>query len=187
MAVFLNVDAANLHLDTDREIVETLGAIGPNTEQALVKTEARLAEELVARTRAKASGDVLQIRTGRFIASIHTETDVEGHIGLGRTILASFSRIAAARADSPDQGVFTTVSIDDPKAHILEYGATLPAHDIDPNTAHALRFLGREGIKFAAHVHWPGAELPPHPTLHAAFAEMQIEILTDLEQAVGTL
>jgi hypothetical protein len=36
-------------------------------------------------------------------------------------------------------------------------------------------------------VHFPGARLKPHSTIHAAFAEMQAEIFETLENAVNVV
>lgn len=116
----------------------------------------RLEAELLDRARAKASGDVLQERSGRFLASI------EGNVKVNAS------------------GVVAEIFSTDAKAHILEYGASLPAHEILPNRAHALRF---DGV-FASRVQFPGATLAPHPTIHAAFAEMEGEIYDELVAVV---
>jgi hypothetical protein len=187
---FLTIDEDGLKADLDHEIVQTLGPILPDTEQALVAAEQRLVGELVARIRAKASGEVLKQKTGRFAASIHGGVvDQVAQVGLGAELLANISVLERIKLDiaSEQGGVFAKVGSDDPKAHILEYGAELPPHEIDPNIAHALRFLGHDGAAFAARVHFPGARLKPHSTIHAAFAEMQAEIFETLENAVNVV
>jgi hypothetical protein len=180
-ADFLNVDATNLQADINQVMIGEIEPLNVDSQRALVRVARDLVSELVARARAKADGDVLQVCSGRFIDSIHGDVVVEN---------PDSHRSAAiyfASGGVTHEGVFAEVLSDDPKAHILEYGATIPRHEIDANTAHALRFLAHEGIVFAASVQFPGAIIPPHSTIHAAFFDMEDEIVDRLESAAGTL
>ena len=56
-------------------------------------------------------------------------------------------------------------------APILEYGAFIPAHEIDRDTARALHFIGSGGESFAARVHSPGGRIAPRRVLYDAFAQ----------------
>jgi hypothetical protein len=151
----LSVDPASLKIDTER-VAFQLDSFPPYLRGILLEVEERLERELVARAKAKADNDVLQVRSGRFEASI------EGVV------------------NATSSGVYARVFSTDPKAGILEYGGDIPAHEIDPNTARALHFLGRGGETFASHVEWPGAHIAPHPTIHAAFSEMEEQIYQEL-------
>lgn len=181
MGDFLTVDAENLQADIDQTVIGEIAPLNADSQAALVKTENRLIDELIARARAKASGEVLHIRSGRLVASFHGEVTVDNP-DRARSLGLYF-----AAGGVTHEGVYATVSLSDPIAPVLEYGAALPPHEIEPDTMHALRFLAREGVAFAARVQFPGGKIAPHPTLHAAFAEMQEEIITELEGAAGTL
>ena len=120
-----------------------------------------LAGELVERARAKADGDVLHVRSGTYLRSIQASV--------------------ALRADD----VAVVVSSDAPGAGLLEYGGTIPAHDILPSAAEALRFMRGAVAVYAASVHVPAIEVRPHSVIHAAFEDMGDVIRDTLEGAGG--
>lgn len=178
---FLNVDADNLKAGVDQVMIGEIAPLNADSQRELVRIENELVAELVARARAKAEGDVLQVRSGKFVDSIHGDVVLENP-DAHRSLAGMF-----AAGGTTHEGVFAEVLSDDPIAHVLEYGATIPPHEIDVSTAHALRFFGHEGVVFAASVAFPGAEIPPHSTIHAAFVEMEDEIVEKLESAAGEL
>jgi hypothetical protein len=73
----------------------------------------------------------------------------------------------------------------DPTAALFEWGGHTSPHEIDPNTAHALRFLNRQGATaFAASVHHPGGRYDALQIIHSAFRETETEIKQRLVDAV---
>lgn len=157
----VNIDLSDVSSDIVRadldQVTIRVVDIPAEVRAQLAAVEQRLESELVARAREKADNDVLSVRSGKFLGSI------------GGTVKAT------------ETGVIATVFSTDPIAGALEYGAQLPAHDISPSEALVLHFDGR----FAAHVHFPGATLAPHPTIHAAFAEMEGEIYDEISSLIS--
>jgi hypothetical protein len=158
---FLSINADRVQVDAERTLL-ALDRIPTQARGALKDVLQPIEEELLARARAKADNEILRVRTGTFLHSIQ-----------GKLI-------------ETDDEILAYVWSSDHKAHVLEYGAELPPHEIDPATKHALHFLDG-GEVFAAHVHFPGAKLPPHPTIHAAFAEMEPRIHSELIAALGKI
>jgi hypothetical protein len=156
----LTIDATNVKANAEETVIQPLGELVPAAHEALVKAETELAAKLISRAEARAAG-LLKTRSGRFLSSFR-------------------QRIS----DDPDR-VMAVVYSTDANANILEYGAKIPPHVIEPKKARALLMNLGGGKSFAAKVQSPGATLPPHLILHGAFAEMQTEILAELEQAAG--
>ena len=71
-----------------------------------------------------------------------------------------------------------------PLAHLLEDGATIPAHDIFPSAADVLAFAGDAGTVFARAVHSPGATVPAYPAIQPAFDSNVGTIQSTIEEAV---
>ena len=69
-----------------------------------------------------------------------------------------------------------------PLAHLLEFGATIPPHDILPSAADVLAF-DDVGAVFARHVHSPGGVIPPYPAIEPAFTSHAAEIRDAIEGA----
>src|ERR1700728_800462 len=109
--------------------------------------------------RSKASGDLLQVRTGKFVRSI------KAGIRTGKT------------------SVTGRVYSNDPRAQLFEFGGTTPPHDIAPKNAKALLLQMRGGTVFAASVHHPGGKYEARNIIHSAFDEMKAEIVDSLERA----
>jgi hypothetical protein len=70
-----------------------------------------------------------------------------------------------------------------PHAHLIESGATLPAHQIMPNAKQALHFLMGAGDVFARAVRFPGGTIKAQHPVHSAFGEMKDEIAARLREA----
>jgi hypothetical protein len=145
----------------------------PEVRAALERTITAEAAEMRDRARALASGEVLQERTGKFVASIQSNV----------------------RSD--ETGVFGTVYSDDPRDPLFEYGGEQAARDILPNVKQALAFLGGSvlgrilslgsaGQILAAIVHRPVVQYPKHPIIHAAFDEARTVIQTQIGDALVT-
>lgn len=116
---------------------------------------------LAARVRAKLSGEVLKIRSGKLLSSIHNEM-VES-------------------ADSLYGRVYSTGV---PYARIHEYGGTTSPHDIFPRNAKALRFLMGGRVVFSRHVHHPGSVIPERSYLRSSLTEMYDQIQNDMKEAM---
>jgi hypothetical protein len=127
---------------------------------ALRKEASGLVDELLAKMRAKASGDVVQVRSGAYLESFKSQVRETAH-GISAKALTS-----------------------DPIAPILEHGGTQPPHQIRPKNARALHFLGNSGETFAMVVAFPGAILKPHPVVQSTFEEEQGDIVSRLEDAI---
>lgn len=143
-----------------RLLLYNLDQISPGMRRTLVREETRAEALLIDRARALAS-TLLQVKSGRFVASIAGEI-----------------------TDEPSQ-VMTRVFSGDPEAAILEYGGTIPAHEERPETARALMFRVGSGTVFAAKVEHPADVIKPHPTIHRAFAELLPEILSAIITGAG--
>lgn len=83
-----------------------------------------------------------------------------------------------------DKGVTARVWSHTPYSQILEWGGTIPAHEILPNVAQALKFMGNAGEVFAAAVHHPAVTLKGHEIIWGAFDDMKPEIR---EREIGAI
>jgi len=148
----VQVDAsrANLRLEEMPEEVR----------DALIVAVTLAAGELEGAAQSKASGDLLQVRTGRFVRSI------KAGIRTGKT------------------SVTGRVYSNDPRARLFEFGGTTPPHDIAPKNTKALLLKMRGGTVFAASVHHPGGKYEARNIIYSAFDEMKPEIVENLERAV---
>jgi Bacteriophage HK97-gp10, putative tail-component len=138
---------------------EKLDRLPDVVKAALLAEAGVLAGLLLAEVKAKASGDVLKVRTGKY--------------------LDSFQEKVKENAKSVVGQVFTK----DPRAGILEWGGREPARTIVPRNAKALYFLASSGQVFAAAVNWPGAQIAPHSVLHSTYLEERDEIASRLASA----
>lgn len=71
-----------------------------------------------------------------------------------------------------------------PYAEILEWGGSIPAHDILPDQAQALAFLMSGEEVIAKRVHHPATTIKPRYFMHDALGQMSGEIVRGLEEAV---
>jgi hypothetical protein len=133
-------------------------ALPDKLRQALGLEARSLASELQGRARDNAASFLKQ-HTGGFAASIEETVRVSPRSIVGKI----FSK--------------------HPAAAILEFGGTIPPHEIAPKTAQALRFMMSEGEVFAQVVHAPGGTIKPHPIIHGAFDQMKGEIASGMTEA----
>jgi phage gpG-like protein len=150
-------------IDVSVNGLDTLAARFAALPQTLA---ARLAEEVerlggVLRDRVERnlSGQVLQQKTGRLAGSIAVSVERTG---------------SAASA---------TVSSDSPYAAIHEYGGTIPAHTILPQSARALAFPWRGQQRFFKRVTLPAVAMPERSFMRSALAETVPEIRAAIENA----
>ena len=143
--------------------------LGPDALDRLDNAAASLESELVDRARDKASGAVLQVRTGKYVANI-----------LGQVRRTK-------------QGVSGKVFSKDERADLFEFGGKTHIRDIVPNTAQAMLLQVAGGKVFAKHVLFPGGDYGrtaigsgsrgKYSTIFAAFDEMRAEIFTRMRDA----
>lgn len=117
--------------------------------------------ELARRVRAKLSGQVLHVRSGRLLNSIYARMvenprELTGQVG--------------------SQGV--------PYARIHELGGRTRPHMIYPRNALALRFMIGERVIFAKSVNHPGSLIPKRSYLASSLEEMRDQLMTDMINAV---
>lgn len=116
--------------------------------------------ELLALAKSRASGDVLQVKSGDFVKSI-------------RGSVRSTKRAVTGRVFSKD-----------PRAMLFEWGGSTPARDILPNTAMAMAFMGSTGQVFASIVHRPVVQYDARHILGGAFVQMKGDIEAEMTGAV---
>jgi len=144
-------------------------AIGPNVLEALRKAITPLADQVLADARQRAADHIrfLGIKPGEYLESI------KGGVSKKET-----KAIGYVRSGSP-------------LAHLLEYGAQTPPHDILPNVASVLKFTfalpsggGGAADIFRKAVKHPGATIPAYPAINPAFEQRRDEIRAAIEGAV---
>ncbi len=134
----------------------------PDAVRAELVTEAEFLDgELVARARLLASGDLVNVRSGRYVRSI------KGRVTSTRTVVTGK---AYSRA---------------PEAHLIETGAVRGPRDILPNAAQAMTFVLGGHRVFAKRVHHPGSVMRGRYVLHTALDEMRVEIISGMRAAMN--
>jgi len=136
-----------------------LGALPETLAERLTQEVERLGGVLRDRVERNLSGDVLRQRSGRLAASIAVNVARSG-----------------LRASA-------TVDSDAPYAAIHEYGGTIPARTILPQSARALAFPWRGQQRFFKRVALPAVTLPERSFMRSALAETLPEIRAALEAA----
>lgn len=149
----------DVQVDASRATLR-LEEMSPEVRDALIVAVTLAAGELEGSARSKASGDLLQVRTGKFVKSIKAGVRTSGNRITGRV----YSK--------------------DPRAGLFEYGGTTPPHEIAPKNAQALLMQVRGGSVFAARVQHPGGKYQARHIIHSAFDEMKTDIVANMEQAV---
>jgi len=141
------------------DLSEKLDRLPDNVKAALLAEAGQISALLLGIVRAKASGDVLQVHTGGFLASIQSKVKENPKSVVGQV----FSK--------------------DPRAGVLEWGGHTPPRDIAPKNAHALHFLGNSGEVFAGLVHNPGAQIKPHSIFHSTYVQEKDDVAARLINA----
>jgi hypothetical protein len=155
------VDTSKVKLRFDRLPADVLGRLSATAQQ--------LDDELLAKAKGLASGTVLQVKTGKYLAHIK---------GSVRT-----------RASSVTGRVWVT----DPRANLFEFGGKTGPHDIEPNSAQELLLQIAGGQVFAAKVHHPGGDFGresfgagsqgKYSVVQLAYNEMRSEIFSRMYDA----
>lgn len=153
-------EAFDVQVKSDRIRVK-LDELPEELRVRLKSTAQVLAEELRSVAQALASGALLQVHTGKFIASIR------------------------AGVRSSKTSVTGRIHSKAPQAGILEWGGTVPAHEILPSAAQALAFAFQGHQVFASKVQMPAVHIEKRGVLHAALAAMQTTIITELKGTVA--
>ena len=150
-----------LKIDESR-LVARLDKIGPDVHQALVQALNPLAQAVAAQARGLAAAHIRYLgkKPGAYLASIY------GGVSEKPGSVVGFVRSG------------------NPLAHLLEGGATIPAHDIFAKAGDVLAFEGDAGMVYAKIVHSPGAIVPPYPAIEPAFTAARSEIERTVTDAV---
>ena len=153
---------ANMVIDGDTQIAAQLEKLGAGLRQALEEKLKPLAAHIAsdAQDRAAAHIRFLGAKPGAYVASI------KGGVA------------------SKDARVVGWVRSAHPLAHILEYGAHTPPHEIKASVAKMLHFTGSAGEVFARIVHNPGADIPAYPAITPAFAAAADDVRAAINAAV---
>lgn len=133
----------------------------PNNVRNRLKTVAKDLElELLGRAKSRASGEALQVKSGKFVKSI-------------KGSVRSSTRRVSGKVYSKD-----------PRAALFEYGGSTPARDILPSATKAMAFMMTSGQVFAAIVHRPVVHYDARRIIGGAFDEMKGDIQAELAGAV---
>jgi hypothetical protein len=133
----------------------------PDAARTELVTVARLLDrELVDYARFLASGPLVNVKSGRYVKSIH------GSVRSTQTMVTG--KVASSA----------------PEAHFIETGAVRKAMDILPNAAKALSFLMNGRRVFAARVHHPGSTEKPRHLLQVALDDIRAEIVAEMTSAL---
>lgn len=136
-------------------------ALPRSLAQRVAQEVERLGGMLRDRVERKLSGEVLQRRSGRLAASI------------------------AVAVEPTASGASATVSSDAPYAAIHEYGGTIPARTILPQSARALAFPWRGQQRFFKRVTVPAVTIPERSFMRSALAETAPEIRAAIATAAN--
>jgi phage gpG-like protein len=143
-------------LDT---LTARLNTLPQTLAERLAREVERLGGVLRDRVERNLSGAVLQQRSGRLAGSIAVNVE---RTGLGASL---------------------SVSSDAPYAAIHEYGGTIPAHAILPQSARALAFPWRGQQRFFKRVQLPAVTMPERSFMRSALDETAPEIQAAIEAA----
>lgn len=154
------VEAFDIQVKSDR-IRLKLDELPEELRGRLKSTAQVLAEKLRSVAQALAGGALLQVHTGKFVASIRT--------GVRASKTSVTGRIHSKA----------------PQAAILEFGGTIPAHEILPNAAQALAFAFQGHQMFAAKVNMPAVHIEKRGILHTALEMERTTIITELKGTVA--
>lgn len=144
-------------------VPERIGALPESVRKAILREEEEIGALLLGKMQAKASGGVVRIKSGKYLASFRS------------------------KVSSTQRGVSLTVGTKSPLANILEYGAEILPHIIKPKGQRSLHFLATSGEVFAAIVHSPGATIAPHSVEHSTFLEEKDAVAERLTEAVAAV
>ena len=136
-------------------------ALPRSLAQRVAQAVERLGGMLRDRVERKLSGEVLQQKSGRLAASIAVTVEPTG------------------------AGASATVSSDAPYAAIHEYGGTIPARTILPQSARVLAFPWRGQQRFFKRVTVPAVTMPERSFMRSALAETAPEIRAAIETAAA--
>jgi phage gpG-like protein len=155
-----------ISLEGQEALAERLGVLPDRLRAALAEKVDALAQSLFSRVvGVNLSGGVLNARSGALRDSIQVESSPRD------------SQIGAE--------IFSDGDV--PYAAIQEFGGKTAAHEILPDKARVLAFVGNGKQVFARRVQHPGSQIPARSYLRSALDEQGDEIVQDLTEVVRTL
>jgi phage gpG-like protein len=140
---------------------EGIGALPQALAERLSREIERIGGVLRERIERNLSGAVLRRRSGRLAASITVEAE---RTGLGASV---------------------TIASDAPYAAIHEYGGTIPARLVLPQSARALAFPWRGRQRFFKRVQLPAVAMPERSFMRAALDETLPEMRAAIAAAAA--
>ena len=148
----------------DRRIVARLEAIGPTVREALKQALLPIVDAMESDAKSRATAHIHTMGTdpGKYLDSIYAGLNMKHETRV----------IGWLRSGSP-------------LAHLLEFGAQTPAHDI---LASIGSILANEtaGEVWGRLVHSPGAIIPAYPAIFPALEAQRETIETTLKEAVNS-
>jgi hypothetical protein len=138
-----------------------LDAMPDKVRTALRSIVQALDSELLSRVQSNTP-----VKTGKLRSAFR------GHVRAGKTKVSG--SVDVDKSINGERGI----------AAIIESGANVPAHEILPKIAKALAFMGSAGQMFAARVQHPADRVPAFHMLSDALADMQGEIVSEIEETV---
>lgn len=149
----------------DTELAARFSELTPRLRAALLKKVYGLTIRLATKVRRKLSGEVLNVRSGNLRASIHEDL---------RNL-----------ADAVTGRVYSSGDVKYGAVH--EYGGTIPAHDVVPVKAKALRFMLNGKEVFARRVRIPDVKMPERSFMRSSLSEMKPQIIGELQGTVKSV
>jgi phage gpG-like protein len=155
-----------LSLEGQQALAERLGVLPDRLRAALAEKADALAQNLFSQVvGVNLSGGVLNARSGALRDSI---------------------QVALSQQDDRiDAEIFSNG--DAPYAAIQEFGGKTAAHEILPDKASVLAFVGNGKQLFARRVQHPGSQIPERSYLRSALDEQGENVLQDLTEIVRSL
>lgn len=129
--------------------------------EALIHEVTDITFEVAARSRRRASGEILKVKTGRFLRAIRPRINISEYRVRGRVMVSGIGRLAG----------------------LLQFGGKTKPRDIAPKNAKSLHFTKGGSEIFAGLVHHPGARIGRHPIVYGALDEMRDQIVDRLSKA----
>ena len=155
------------YLIGDRKLIAQLQGVPGAIQRDVAKTVDMLGLRLIANVVSnQLSGQVLKRRTGRLAASI-----------------ARGAKDTRSRFESTDTTATSVVGTNVSYGRTWEFGAHVPAYEIFPKNADALKFVMNGQTIFAKHVNMPARDIKARPYLAPALAAMKPLIIAELSAA----
>lgn len=153
----------------DKKVYAYLGDIKRKTIERVDRTITSLTLSLSRLSISKASGTVLQSRTGALVAAIAKGTFI-------RKTASRITGVVGLKGASKEVAIYGSSQ---------EHGATIKARLVEARNVSKLRFTIGNEFKFAKRVQIPEIKLPKRSFLKSSLAQMSGDAKSQLEAAAG--